>query len=96
MKRKDSERLKAIQLRKDGWTLSKISKEINCSKSSVSMWVRELSNTFADSVPKVGKKAKFCKHCLTILSGRKSGNKFCDKLCESHFLLKNKTPPIIA
>ena len=31
---------KAIILRKDGWTLNKIAKEVKCSKASISVWVR--------------------------------------------------------
>lgn len=42
MKRKIKEKLKAIELRERGFSLNEILKEINASKSSVSVWVRNV------------------------------------------------------
>lgn len=42
---KIKEREKAIQLRKQGWSLRKIQEELNVSKASVSNWVRGVSLT---------------------------------------------------
>lgn len=42
MKRKDSEKERAQQLRKKGYSLKKIANKLQVSKSSVSLWCREL------------------------------------------------------
>ncbi len=42
---KEKERDEARRLRRDGWSLRTISKKINCSKSSVSQWIRDINLT---------------------------------------------------
>ncbi len=42
---KNKERMLACQLRRKGWSLRSIVKEINCSKSSVSVWIRDIPLT---------------------------------------------------
>ncbi|MFH8609480.1 hypothetical protein ACH4D5_18580 [Streptomyces sp. NPDC018029] len=39
---KDSHRRRARELRRQGWTYNEIQTELGCSKSSVSLWVRDL------------------------------------------------------
>ncbi|OQD56130.1 hypothetical protein BM536_014440 [Streptomyces phaeoluteigriseus] len=41
---KDDLREKARELRQQGWTYNRIQAELGCSKSSVSLWVRDLSS----------------------------------------------------
>ena len=45
MKEKNSEKLKAIELRKQGYSLNEIYRELGVSKSSISFWVRDLNLT---------------------------------------------------
>ncbi len=40
MRRKDAERLRAVELRREGWALRRIARELDVALSSVSVWVR--------------------------------------------------------
>jgi len=42
MQPKIKEKLKSIDLRKNGWAITKIAKELGVAKSSVSLWVRDI------------------------------------------------------
>ncbi|WP_327697001.1 hypothetical protein [Streptomyces sp. NBC_00459] len=49
---KDDLRERARELRKQGWTYNRIQAELGCSKSSVSLWVRDLPHPEPKCTPK--------------------------------------------
>ncbi|MBW8735961.1 MAG: hypothetical protein JF621_02095 [Streptomyces turgidiscabies] len=49
---KDDLRERARELRKQGWTYNRIQTELGCSKSSVSLWVRDLPHPELKCTPK--------------------------------------------
>ena len=95
MRKKDEEKSKAIELRKNGVSIKQISKILGVSKSSVSVWVREvvLTDKQEEKLDRVSierslinkkeyeKNPKRCKWCNSVLSYSRRHRIFCNNKC---------------
>jgi predicted transcriptional regulator len=93
MRKKDKEIRQAIELRGEGKSLNEIAKALNVSKSSVSVWVRDVEKPNIDR-QKYLENPKKCSSCNKELIFDKRKNKFCDLKCSAKFNAgKRKSKP---